>query len=212
MPFVVAIDGLAASGKGTIARGLARHLRFKHLDTGLIYRAVAANAVQRGGGKCFDHDAIEIAKNFSAELLLLRNLRSSEAGKLASKIAKNGEIRQHLMSFQREFSKTEPGVVMDGRDIGTVICPNAEVKIFVTAAISVRAERRFQELKETEQSISKKKIQQDLLARDRLDINRKISPLKLSEDAHLIDTTELSIEASVAKAICLVNEKKRIMD
>ena len=210
MPFVVAIDGLAASGKGTIARGLARHLGFRYLDTGLIYRAVAMLAFKRGGEKFFEARALEIAKTFNAELLVLKNLRSSEAGRMASEIARNKEIRETLTTFQRNFSRAEPGVVMDGRDIGTVICPEAEVKIFVTADLVVRAKRRYNELKEIEPNLLFKKIHKDLAERDEKDINRKVSPLKISDDAHLIDTSELSIEASVAKAIKLVDKKNLV--
>ena len=208
MPFIVAIDGLAASGKGTIARGIAKKFGFHHLDTGLIYRAVAVLAKKAGKGKLSDSNALNIAKNFTPECLDLQGLRTNEAGINASQVAKNLEIRRHLINFQRNFAKYEPGAVIDGRDIGTVICPDAQIKIFVTAALSCRAERRYNETRRIESDIALSTIKEDLAKRDEKDINRKISPLRLSQDAHLIDTTELSIEAAIGKAIELVKSKK----
>lgn len=207
MSFVVAIDGPAASGKGTVAKGIARHFGFSYLDTGLIYRAVANLALKGGNGILLDLEAIKVAKLFKADYLNLKYLRTSEAGTNASKIANIPEVRDELIKFQRNFSLNDNGSVLDGRDIGTVICPSADIKFFITASLSVRAKRRYEELIKEKNKVSLDEIVADLQSRDYRDSSRENSPLKISYDAHLIDTTELSIEAAIARAINLVNQK-----
>ena len=208
MSFTVAIDGHAASGKGTLAKGLARHFGFSYLDTGLIYRAVAMVALLKGDGQLLDANVIEVAQSFKYEYLKLDNLRSSESGNNASKIASIPKVRSELLKFQREFALNGDGAVLDGRDIGTVILPNANLKIFVTADLNTRAERRYKEFLNFNTGITFAKVLQDLSERDQRDTHRGHSPLKMSRNAHLIDTSELSIEASIARAVKLVNLAK----
>lgn len=186
MPFTIAIDGPAASGKGTIARALARHFGFHHLDTGLLYRAVGV----KGG------DPVAAARALSAEDLARGDLRSAEAGQAASRIAAIPEVRAALVDFQRDFARQEPGVVMDGRDIGTVICPGAELKLFVTASDAVRARRRAAEL-----GADEARILTELRERDARDAARDVSPMRQAEDAFLLDTSEMTIETAVAQAL-----------
>ena len=208
MGFTVAIDGPAASGKGTIGRAVAKFFGYLHLDTGLIYRAVAYLAADQGQGVIDIPNAIEIAKNFKPSYLELENLRTTEVAINASGIATIPEIREELVNFQRAFAQKNPGVVIDGRDIGTVICPKAEVKLFVTASLNARVRRRYEELLRIDETTQMDKIQEDLKARDDRDKKRNVAPLKISRDAHLIDTTELSIEASIARAISIIDERR----
>ena len=186
MPFTIAIDGPAASGKGTIARALALRFSFHHLDTGLLYRAVGA----RGG------DPIAAARSLSAEDLARGDLRSAEAGQAASRVAAIPEVRAALIAFQRGFARTEPGAVLDGRDIGTVICPEAALKLYVTASDAVRARRRALELGEDEI-----RILAELRERDARDAARDVAPMRPAGDALLLDTSQLSIDEAVAQAI-----------
>ena len=186
MPFTIAIDGPAAAGKGTIARALARHFGFAHLDTGLLYRAVGAI-----GG-----DPVAAARGLSPADLERDDLRSSEAGQAASRVAAIPEVRTALVEFQRRFARAEPGAVLDGRDIGTVICPEAEVKLYVTASDIVRARRRALELAADEALILA-----ELRERDARDAARDVAPLRPAADAILLDTSDLSIEDALARAI-----------
>ncbi|MTH63849.1 (d)CMP kinase [Paracoccus shanxieyensis] len=186
MPFTIAIDGPAAAGKGTIARALARHFGFAHLDTGLLYRAVGAI-----GG-----DPVAAARGLSPADLERDDLRSSEAGQAASRVAAIPEVRTALVEFQRRFARAEPGAVLDGRDIGTVICPEAEVKLYVTASDIVRARRRALELAADEALILA-----ELRERDARDAARDVAPLRPATDAILLDTSDLSIEDALARAI-----------
>ena len=208
MTFVIAIDGHAASGKGTIAKGVAQHFGFSYLDTGLIYRAVAQQAMLKSTKPLTSEGLVHIARNFKLKYLELENLRSSQVAIYASEIATLPEVRLELMKFQRNFAFKSQGAVLDGRDIGTVIVPTAQVKFFITADINTRVERRYQQLLKDEGAISSKSVLEDLSKRDRLDSDRLHSPLKISTDAHLIDTTELSIEASIAFATRLVEQVK----
>ena len=194
MRFTVAIDGPAAAGKGTIARALAREFGFAHLDTGLLYRAVGMIA----GGEA---RAAEVARNLNPEDLLRDDLRSARAADLASRVAALPEVREALLAFQRAFARREGGAVLDGRDIGTVICPEAEVKLFVTASPEIRAERRFAELKAAGAETGMDEVLADVRARDARDAGRDAAPLKPAPDALLLDTTELSIDAAVARAV-----------
>ncbi|CAM4070233.1 (d)CMP kinase [Paracoccus yeei] len=193
MPFTIAIDGPAASGKGTIARALARHFGFAHLDTGLLYRAVGA----KGG------DPVQAARSLTPDDLAREDLRSAAAGQAASRVAAIPEVRAALTEFQRAFARTEPGAVLDGRDIGTVICPGAEVKIYVTASDSVRAHRRAMELGADEAMILA-----ELRERDARDAARDVAPMRPADDAEALDTTALRIEDAIARAIAIAERTR----
>jgi cytidylate kinase len=186
MPFTISIDGPAASGKGTIARALAQRLGFCHLDTGLLYRAVGA----LGG------DPVAAARRLSVRDLARDDLRTAEAGQAASRVAAIPEVRGALLDFQRRFARSEPGAVLDGRDIGTVICPDAELKLYVTASDMVRARRRALELGADEAAML---VQ--LRERDSRDAARDVAPMRPAEDALLLDTSDMSIDEAVARAI-----------
>ncbi|TVS04225.1 MAG: (d)CMP kinase [Rhodobacteraceae bacterium] len=186
MEFTVAIDGPAASGKGTIARAIAAEFGFAHLDTGLLYRAVA----MKGG------DPVGAAQSLNADDLARDDLRSLAAGEAASRVAVLPEVRAALVAFQREFAQRAGGAVLDGRDIGTVICPEAEVKLFVTASPETRAERRWQETG----TGSYEEVLEQVRARDSRDMDRADAPLRPTGDAVLLDTSDLSIDEAVARA------------
>ena len=192
MKFTVAIDGPAAAGKGTISRAVAAHFGFAHLDTGLLYRAVGA----KGG------DPVEAARSLTEADLSRDDLRTLEAGQAASRVAVIPEVRTALVAFQRCFARREGGAVLDGRDIGTVICPEAEVKLFVTASTEVRAHRRWLEVGGEEAEVLAQVIE-----RDKRDAERATAPLKPADDAVLLDTTELSIDAAVHKAIEAIEKR-----
>ena len=193
MPFTIAIDGPAASGKGTVARALALHFGFHHLDTGLLYRAVGA----KGG------DPVEAARSLAAADLDRADLRSAEAGQAASRVAAIPEVRAALVAFQRSFARREPGAVLDGRDIGTVICPMAELKLYITASDAVRAARRALEL-----GAELAQVLADLRERDARDAARDVAPMRPAEDAVLLDTSEMTIAEAVARAIACVERAR----
>lgn len=193
MQFTVAIDGPAAAGKGTISRALAARFGFAHLDTGLLYRAV--------GRRMLDGTPAVIA----ASTLRLRDisrtdLRTPEVSEAASQVAAIAEVREALVTFQRDFSRREGGAVLDGRDIGTVICPNADVKLFVTASAEVRAERRWRELIADGYNITVGQVLTDVRARDDRDSNRKDAPMRAAEDALVLDTSDMSIDEALSAA------------
>lgn len=196
----MAIDGPAAAGKGTIARALADRFGFKYLDTGLLYRAVGA-AVMDGA------DPVDAAEDLSPEALEAGGLRTAEIGQAASKAAAIPGVRAALFDFQRAFAMRAGGAVLDGRDIGTVICPNAEVKLFVTASDETRAHRRWRELSEAGHAITETDVLSALRERDARDGARATAPLKPAENAVVIDTSELSIAEAVARACALVAAK-----
>jgi cytidylate kinase len=193
MPFTIAIDGPAASGKGTVARALALHFGFHHLDTGLLYRAVGA----KGG------DPVEAARSLAAADLDRADLRSAEAGQAASRVAAIPEVRAALVAFQRSFARREPGAVLDGRDIGTVICPMAELKLYITASDAVRAARRALEL-----GAELAQVLADLRERDARDAARDVAPMRPADDAVLLDTSEMTIDEAVARAIACVERAR----
>ncbi len=198
--FTVAIDGPAAAGKGTISRAVAERFGFAHLDTGLLYRAT--------GRRMLDGlDPIEAARALVPEDLQRDDLRTPPVADAASKVAAIPEVRAALVDFQRAFARRAGGAVLDGRDIGTVICPEAEVKLYVTASDAVRARRRFDELRGTGHEVTYETVLDDLRARDARDSGRADAPLKPAEDAVTLDTTELDIEAAVAQAVALVAER-----
>ena len=199
MIFTVAIDGPAAAGKGTISKAIAARFGLAHLDTGLLYRAVGARTL-RGFG------AIEAAEKLQPDDLQASNLRTAEVAQAASRVAVIAEVRSALTQFQRDFARREGGAVLDGRDIGTVICPEAEVKLFVTASAEVRAQRRFAELQDGGSETTYEQVLADVKARDERDMNRAEAPLKPAADALLIDTSTLSIEDAVAAAAAQVEQ------
>lgn len=193
MPFIVAIDGPAASGKGTIARAIAAHFGFHHLDTGLLYRATA---MKRG-------DPVIAAQTLSAADLARSDLRSAEAGQLASRVAAIPAVREALVDFQRRFAAQEPGAVLDGRDIGTVICPEAAIKLYVVASDQVRAMRRAVELG-ADPAVMLDQIRE----RDIRDSERATAPLRPADDAVVLDTSDLTISDAVARAIVVVEQAR----
>lgn len=201
MSFTVAIDGPAAAGKGTISRAVAEHFGFEHLDTGLLYRAVGRR-VLRG------EVALTAAENLVAEDLLGEDLRGPDVAQAASRVATDQAVRAALVDFQRAFAARAGGAVLDGRDIGTVICPEAAVKLFVTASAEVRAERRFKELVERGHDTDYDAVLADVRARDERDSSRAAAPLKAAEDAVILDTSEMSIDQAVTAAIDAVMAKR----
>ncbi len=206
MQFVVAIDGPAAAGKGTIARAVAERFGFAHLDTGLLYRAIGVKALAQGRGVVDEGLAVLIASELSLEDLGNKALRGALAARSASRVAAMPEVRAELREFQRRFAAREGGAVLDGRDIGTVICPDAEVKLFVVADDATRARRRLAELTQRGEDTTFERVLADIEARDARDSQRATSPMRRAEDAHLLDTTELSIDAAVDKATQIIEQ------
>ena len=201
---IIAIDGPAAAGKGTLAKRLAAHFGFQHLDTGLIYRAVAKALID--GGHALDDRAraVAAARALKPEHFDEAALKDHAIGEAASIVSAIPEVRTALIDLQRAFAARPPGAVLDGRDIGTVICPQADVKIFVMASPEVRAHRRAAELAALGQAVDEAAILADILRRDERDKTRSIAPLKPAADAYLLDTTGLDIDAAVNQAIAIV--------
>jgi cytidylate kinase len=206
---IIAVDGPAASGKGTVARALAKHYRLPHLDTGLLYRAVAENVHRLDLDPTKEADAVA-ASNFDDSLLDDPVLRSDEAGQRASIVSAHPLIRAALLQRQRKFAHQEGGAVLDGRDIGTVIAPDADAKLFVKATPQIRARRRHAELKERGSTLSLDKVLADIRVRDQRDMGRDAAPLVMAVDAGILDTSFLSIEAAVKRAIELVERQLRL--
>jgi len=200
-PFTISIDGPAAAGKGTISKAVAAHFGVAHLDTGLLYRAVGARMLH-------GEDPIAAAQSLVAGDLEDPDLRTAAVAQSASKAAVIPEVRAALLDFQRAFARRSGGAVLDGRDIGTVICPRAEVKLFVTASADVRAERRLAEFLEHAFTTELYTVLADVKARDDRDMNRADAPLRPADDAVLIDTSKLSIDEAVAKAVAAVDAVK----
>jgi cytidylate kinase len=206
---IVAIDGPAASGKGTLGKRLAAHYGLRHLDTGLLYRAVAKAVLDAGRNTADRETAIAAAKVLDLSKFDEAALKVYEIGEAASVVSAVPEVRAALLDFQRKFAATPPGAVLDGRDIGTVICPKADVKIFVTASPEIRAKRRALELRARGGTASEAEVLADILARDQRDRSRAAAPLIQAEDAHLLDTTSLDIEAAFAAAVKLVDGRRQ---
>jgi cytidylate kinase len=212
-PVVIAVDGTAASGKGTLAKKLARHFNFPHLDSGALYRLTALAVLEKNGDPKNEADAIKGARAIDLSRAGDPAIRTDIVGKAASHVAAIPAVRQALFDFQRDFLLSPPGhadgAVMDGRDIGTVIAPDAVAKLFVDAAPALRAHRRWKEL----QGMGIDRVEADILteinARDAADRSRPISPLKQAEDAFLLDTTDLDIDAAFAAALSMVEAKVR---
>lgn len=197
MRFTVAIDGPAAAGKGTISKAVAAEFGLAHLDTGLLYRAVGAKVLA-------GEEPVAAARALEPGDLESDALRTGEVAQAASKVAVIAEVRAALVDFQRKFADREGGAVLDGRDIGTVICPNANVKLFVTASAETRAERRFLELSAKGQDVTREGVLADVVARDTRDAERDAAPMVAAEDAVMIDTSDMSIEQAVAQAVKIV--------
>jgi CMP/dCMP kinase len=201
---IIAIDGPAASGKGTLAKRLAAHFGLRHLDTGLLYRAVAKALLDAGAELHDEERAAAAAKSLDASKLDEAMLKARGMAEPASIVSAMPGVRAALIELQRQFASSPPGAVLDGRDIGTVICPDADVKIFVDAAPEVRARRRVAALAADGVVVGEAQILADILRRDERDKNRPVAPLKPAADAHLLDTTHLDIDAAVRAAIDIV--------
>ena len=215
MRFVVAIDGTAASGKGTIGKAVSKHYNFSYLDTGLLYRAVAFNL------RCFapasdlniisKKNTLRAIEAINSNILELDELRSSEISEMASLIATNSYVRENLLSYQRSFANQKGGAVLDGRDIGTVVCPDADVKIFVDAMESVRAKRRMDQFEKQNLKMSYPEVLSNLKKRDEQDRNRTIAPMLPSKDSLILDTSRMSVQESLDIVISRINtELKKI--
>ena len=201
MAFTIAIDGPAAAGKGTISRAVAEHFGFAHLDTGLLYRATGRRTLD-------GTDPVQAARGLTPEDLNADDLRSPEVAQAASRVAAIPEVREALLDFQRAFAARDGGAVLDGRDIGTVICPDAQVKLFVTASDAVRARRRHKELVEKGHDLTIEDVLEDLRARDARDSARATAPLVPAADAVQIDTTDMRIAEAVRTAIDMIARKR----
>ncbi|HLO76506.1 MAG TPA: (d)CMP kinase [Magnetospirillum sp.] len=207
---IIAIDGPAAAGKGTLARRIAAELGFDYLDTGLIYRAVGMNVDRAGFDPADEARAGEAARDLQPEDLAADDLRSDDAAQAASKVAAIPEVRAALLDFQRRFAAQPPGgkgAVLDGRDIGTVVCPDAGIKLFVTASAETRAERRLKELLGRGIDTTLDKVLAEMRERDERDSQRAVAPLKPADDAHILDTSELDAQAAFDAAIAFVRSK-----
>ena len=212
-PVIIAVDGPAASGKGTLARRLAAHFDYAYLDTGSLYRALAFDVLRRGEAPEDASAGLRAAKAFDLTMLndpdTLAALRTDAVGTAASMVAAQPDTRAAILQIQRDIAETPPdgkaGAVLDGRDIGTIVCPQAAHKIFVTARAEIRAERRWQELRRHDPQISPEDVLADLKARDQRDSARATAPMRVAEDAHLLDTSDLSIEEAFAAALALVS-------
>ena len=210
MKFIVAIDGTAASGKGTLAKKTANHFGFKYLDTGILYRVVAyylkSAEIHSEISKQNVQDSLRLLINKDFQLSHLRN---EEISLKASIISKNKIVRDNLLTYQREFAMQEGGTVLDGRDIGTVVCPNADIKIFVDADIEIRAKRRYDQYlkKNSNSNLNLSDIIDDLTNRDYIDKNRNLSPLVSAKDAYLLDTSNITSDDGLKKIIQIISRK-----
>ncbi len=209
---IVAIDGPAAAGKGTLARRLAEHLGLAYLDTGLLYRAVGVAVLRSGGDPEDATTAADAARALDPALFADPELRLDTAGQAASKVAAIPAVRAELLDFQRRFAHNPPagtnGVVLDGRDIGTVVCPDAPIKLFVTASVEKRADRRLRELQERGVAAIQEAVLQDMKDRDARDSQRSVAPLVAAPDAYLLDTTDLDADQAFAAALSYVSSRR----
>lgn len=204
---IIAVDGPAASGKGTIAKALARHYGLPHMDTGMLYRSVALSLWKFGGDAGNEFEALRAVEGIEQISVDDEELRSETIGKLASKVSAYPSVREALLERQHSFARQEGGAVLDGRDIGTVICPDASAKLFVTATPEIRAERRHKELVARGVDAHYDDVLIDIRARDERDQGRASAPLVMAEDADLLDTSELGVEEAIAAALSLVEAR-----
>ena len=206
--FIIAIDGPAASGKGTLGRRLSQELALPHLDTGLTYRAVAHELLR--GDLPLDDESVAVEAALRVDLAKLDRATLSDhaVGNAASKVAAMPAVRRTLVELQRDFAASPPGAVLDGRDIGTVVCPDADVKLYVTASPEERAKRRWKEMQDMGQDADYQEILDDIAARDARDMGREDSPLRPADDAHLLDTSQMDIETAFQRAMTFVEMVK----
>lgn len=202
---LIAIDGPAAAGKGTLAKKLASHFGLAYLDTGSLYRAVGCRVLEEGGNPEDKDFSAQIARKLNMDEIDESNLRTAEAGAAASKVAVIPEVRSALLDFQRNFAGRNGGAVLDGRDIGTVVAPDADVKLFVTASPEERARRRYEELMQAGEFVDRQKILDEIIVRDARDSGRADAPLRAADDAYLLDTTKLDIEAAFRMAVSIID-------
>lgn len=210
-PLLIAVDGPAASGKGTIARAVARHFGLPHMDTGMLYRAVALTMSRFGGDPASEFEAVRACEGVAQIDLADPELRSEIVGSIASRIAAYPGVRAALLNRQRHFASRQSGAVLDGRDIGTVIAPHATIKLFVTASPEIRAQRRVRELLERGMPAHLEDVLIDIRARDARDAGREAAPLHQAKDAELLDTSEMDIDQAIAAAIALVEKKLAVL-
>ncbi|MAK64616.1 MAG: cytidylate kinase [Maricaulis sp.] len=205
---IIAVDGPLASGKGTIARALAARFGLPHLDTGTLYRATGLAVMDTGTNPADAEACAKLARNLNINRIDGDRIRTAEAGAMASKVASIPQVRDALFELQRAFATQPGGAILDGRDIGTVICPDAEVKLFVTADAETRARRRWEELRARGEMLTFDEMLAQTLERDRRDAGRADAPMRAAEDATLLDTSSLSIDAAVAQAIRIVEKRQ----
>jgi CMP/dCMP kinase len=205
LSYVVAIDGPAAAGKGTVSKAVAKHFGFAHLDTGLLYRVVGRVALENVGPSLDEAGVISLLTKVTEADLKRNDLRTAAVAQAASKVAVIPEVRSALINFQRKFAARAGGAVLDGRDIGTVICPDADVKLFVTAVAEVRAQRRYEELLGRGEKTAYETVLENVKVRDARDSERAVAPLVAAEDAITIDTSEMSIKTAISVAIAAIN-------
>jgi len=203
---IIAIDGPAASGKGTLARRIAAHYGLDYLDTGSLYRAVARDVMAAGDSVCDPERAVAAARNLDESTLDDPFLRERGVGEAASILARYEAVRHELLAYQRRFAGRPQGAVLDGRDIGTAICPGADAKLFITASVEERARRRYHELRAGGFDVTREGVREEIRNRDRRDQDRAASPLKMAEDARLLDTTDFDIETAFRAAVALIDE------
>jgi len=206
---IIAIDGPAASGKGTLARRIAAHYGYGCLDTGLLYRAVARDVLARNGSLEDEKLAAQLARTLDPASLDDAGLRLPGVGDAASVVAKFPAVRAALLEFQRNFAAQEPGAVLDGRDIGTVVCPDAPVKIFVTADVEVRARRRFEEMRARGEPVTYERVLEVIRRRDDRDAGRTDAPMKPAADALILDTTRLDVDTALQEALRLIEARRQ---
>lgn len=206
---IIAIDGPAASGKGTIAKRLAAHYGLRHLDTGLLYRAVAKAVLDAGRSLDDMENVVAAARRLDPAQFDEGTLKTHALGAAASEVSAIPQVREALFDLQRTFAATPPGAVLDGRDIGTVICPDADVKIFVIASPEERARRRAAEMRAAGDEVDERAVLEDIRRRDERDSTRSAAPLLRAPNAQVLDTTDLDIEAAVAAAIAMVENARR---
>jgi len=201
---IIAIDGPAASGKGTLARRIAAHYELHYLDTGTLYRAVARDVMANGGSLRDVATASAAAENLDSGSLDDPFLRDRGVGDAASIVARIPEVRDAILQYQRDFANRTQGAVIDGRDIGTIVCPDADAKLFVTATLQERARRRYHELRAKTFDVTREQVEDEIRSRDRRDLERAVAPLARAEDAVLLDTTDLDIEAAFQAALIAI--------
>ena len=206
---IIAIDGPAAAGKGTLARRLAEHFGLARLDTGLLYRAVGLKTLRGGADPSDAAAAVRAARSLAPTDLTGDALRSEEAATAASQVGAIAAVRAVMLEFQRSFAHTPPGAVIDGRDIGTQVCPDADVKLFVTARLEVRARRRLKELRDRGLDAIHGRVLQDMKKRDARDVERDVAPLKPAEDAFVLDTGDMDADAVFAAALDFITSRNR---